>query len=180
VTVEALMTANGLIGPTIYAGQQLIVPGAAVLDPISIPPSAPILAVTPSPTLETVLLSNPKTGIQGKHFVVDLSEQRLYAYDGPKLMTTTLVSTGLPETPTVTGLYHIYLKYESQRLIGPNYDLPDVPYMMYFYEGYAIHGTYWHDDFGQPRSRGCVNLPTPEAKWAYNWAPLGTPVLVQP
>ncbi|MGH2521137.1 MAG: LysM peptidoglycan-binding domain-containing protein [Anaerolineales bacterium] len=166
VTVDALMAANGLSGATIYAGQRLTIPGAN--------------AIVASAAPETAVPNNPIAGIEGKHFVVDLSEQRIYAYENETLLMTTLVSTGLPGTPTVTGLYYIYLKRESQRLRGPGYDLPNVPYLMYFYQGYAIHGTYWHNDFGRPKSRGCVNLPTPQAEWAYNWAPIGTPVLVQP
>ena len=62
---------------------------------------------------------------------------------------------------------------------GPGYYLPDVPFIMYFYKGYGLHGTYWHNNFGQPMSHGCVNMPTPEAEWAYNWAGIGTPVIVQ-
>ena len=173
LTVSALMAANGLTGTTIYVGQKLTIPSAASAGAAA-PSAAPAAAPqTPAP-------SNPVTGIQGKHFVVDLSEQRIYAYDGESLLMTTLVSTGVAKYPTVTGLYHIYRKYDSQRLRGPGYDLPNVPYVMYFYKGYAIHGTYWHSNFGTPMSHGCVNLPTPEAGWAYNWAPTSTPVLVQP
>ena len=62
---------------------------------------------------------------------------------------------------------------------GPGYYLPDVPYVMYFYQSYGLHGTYWHSNFGQPMSHGCVNLPTPEAEWFFNWAEVGTPVHVQ-
>jgi lipoprotein-anchoring transpeptidase ErfK/SrfK len=54
-----------------------------------------------------------------------------------------------------------------------------VPYVMYFFEGYGLHGTYWHNNFGHPMSHGCVNLRTPDAKWFYNWAEIGTPVLVK-
>ena len=72
----------------------------------------------------------------------------------------------------------IYLRYPSQRMIGPGYDLPGVPYMQYFYKDYGLHGTDWHTNFGQPMSHGCVNLPTPEAEWAYTWADFGTPVIV--
>jgi lipoprotein-anchoring transpeptidase ErfK/SrfK len=62
---------------------------------------------------------------------------------------------------------------------GPGYDLHNVPYTMYFYKGYGLHGTYWHNNFGTPMSHGCVNMPTEEAKWAYYWADYGTPVVVQ-
>lgn len=47
-------------------------------------------------------------------------------------------------------------------MTGPGYDLPNVPYTMYFYQGYGLHGTYWHNNFGTPMSHGCVNMPTPE------------------
>jgi lipoprotein-anchoring transpeptidase ErfK/SrfK len=54
-----------------------------------------------------------------------------------------------------------------------------VPYSMYFYQGYALHGTYWHSNFGQPMSHGCVNLRTADAEWLYQFAPVGTAVRVQ-
>jgi lipoprotein-anchoring transpeptidase ErfK/SrfK len=105
---------------------------------------------------------------------VDLSQQRLIAYEGETPVRTVTVSTGLPRTPTVTGRYKIYVKYPSAPMSGPGYYLANVPYIMYFYKGYGLHGTYWHDNFGQPMSHGCVNLPTPDAKWLYNWASVGT------
>jgi lipoprotein-anchoring transpeptidase ErfK/SrfK len=105
---------------------------------------------------------------------VDLSEQRLYAYEGNTLVASFLVSTGVPAYPTVVGKFHIYIKLESTLMTGPGYYLPNVPYTMYFYKGYGIHGTYWHNNFGQPMSHGCVNMYTPDAKWLFYWAPLGT------
>ena len=65
-------------------------------------------------------------------------------------------------------------------MTGPGYDLPDVPWTMYFYQDYGIHGTYWHHNFGHPMSHGCVNMQTDDAKWLYDWAPLGTSVLILP
>jgi LysM repeat protein len=163
VSVAALQTANGLTGNTIYVGQRLTLPNGAATATSSAPGVAP---------------SAPAG--DGKRFVIDLSEQRLYAYEGDTMVRTTLVSTGLPGTPTVTGTYYIYLRYPSQHMRGPGYDLPGVPYVQYFYKGYGLHGTYWHNNFGQPMSHGCVNMPTAEAEWAYNWASIGTPVIVQP
>jgi lipoprotein-anchoring transpeptidase ErfK/SrfK len=61
---------------------------------------------------------------------------------------------------------------------GPGYYLPDVPYTMYFYKDYGIHGTYWHNNFGTPMSHGCVNMVTAEAGWLYNWSHLGIVVVV--
>ena len=63
-------------------------------------------------------------------------------------------------------------------MAGPGYYLPNVPYTMYFYQGYGLHGTYWHHNFGTPMSHGCVNLATPDAEWLYNWASVGTLVNV--
>jgi hypothetical protein len=115
-----------------------------------------------------------------KWFDVDLSEQRLRAYEGNTIVRTTLVSTGTAEHPTPTGQFRIYIKLRYDDMSGPGYYLPDVPFVMYFYQGYAIHGTYWHSNFGYPMSHGCVNLATAEAEWAYNWAPLGTLVNIHP
>lgn len=56
--------------------------------------------------------------------------------------------------------------------------MPNVPYTMYYYKGYAVHGAYWHNNFGHPMSHGCVNLRPSDAKWFYNFAPVGTPVVV--
>jgi lipoprotein-anchoring transpeptidase ErfK/SrfK len=85
-----------------------------------------------------------------------------------------LVSTGTSQFPTVTGKYHIYVKLLSTTMSGEDYYLPNVPYTMYFYKGYGIHGTYWHNNFGHPMSHGCVNMYTPDAKWLFNWASVGT------
>jgi len=113
-----------------------------------------------------------------KQIVVRLDEQKVYAYEDNRLVRSVTVSTGLPATPTVEGEFRIYQKLPSQTMSGPGYYLPGVPYVMYFHQGYGLHGTYWHDNFGQPMSHGCVNLPTQEAKWFFYWAEVGTPVLV--
>ena len=89
---------------------------------------------------------------------VNLSQQQICVYEGAVLVNTFIVSTGLPDTPTVTGEYRIYIKVPIQDMSGPGYYLPDVPWVMYFYDEYGFHGTYWHNNFGTPMSRGCVNL----------------------
>jgi len=91
---------------------------------------------------------------------------------------THLVSTGTAETPTVLGDYRIYARLVADDMRGPDYFLPQVPYTMYFHQGYAIHGTYWHNSFGRPMSHGCVNLPVAEAEWFFNFADRGTLVRV--
>ncbi|MCB9453653.1 MAG: LysM peptidoglycan-binding domain-containing protein [Anaerolineaceae bacterium] len=161
--------ANNLTNPNyIFSGQVLNIPvdGATVsLDTTSYVPPLP---AAPSAHI----------GV-GREIVVDLSDSRIYAYENGALVNNILVSTGLPGTPTVQGDFSIYWKLPAQTMAGPGYYLPDVPYVMYFYEGYAIHGTYWHNNFGQPMSHGCVNLPTPDAAWFYGFAEVGTPVHVQ-
>lgn len=123
----------------------------------------------------------------GKRIIVDRSDQKLYAYDGSTLFLETAVSTGLDLTPTPRGTFTIYKKTPSRYMQGPlpeisdeYYDLPGVPWNMYFTnEGGAIHGAYWHAEFGTQWSHGCVNLPLETARTLYDWAPVGTPILVQ-
>ena len=164
LTWTTVANANNLADPNrIYSGQTLIIPAA----------NDPAGSYTPSYT------APPPTITTGKQIVVDLSDQMTYAYENGTLLRATLSSTGLPATPTVRGDFKIYRKHVSAPMSGPGYYLPDVPYVMYFYQSYGLHGTYWHSNLGQPMSHGCVNLPTPEAEWFFNWAEIGTPVHVQ-
>jgi lipoprotein-anchoring transpeptidase ErfK/SrfK len=113
--------------------------------------------------------------LEGERWIdVDLTNQRVYAFEGSTLISTFIVSTGTQYHPTVTGQYHIYVKYRYSDMAGPGYYLPDVPFTMYFYQGYSFHGTYWHDNFGVPMSHGCINMRTSEAEWLYYWASIGT------
>jgi lipoprotein-anchoring transpeptidase ErfK/SrfK len=109
---------------------------------------------------------------------VDLSKQTLYAHQGDQLLSSFVVSTGKAGTPTVLGTYQVYVKYKSTDMWGPGYYLPGVPFVMYFYEGYGIHGTYWHNNFGVPTSHGCINLRTDDAAWLYKWVKIGTVVYI--
>ena len=167
ISWTTIARANNIGNPnTIYVGQVLNIPAqddapGTYLEPNWGVPSAP------APTSST-----------GKQIMVKLSTQQVFAYENGQLLKTVTASTGLPGTPTVTGNYRVYWKLSSQTMSGPGYYLPGVPYVMYFYQGYALHGTYWHNNFGQPMSHGCVNLPTTDAQWFFNWAELGTPVSV--
>lgn len=113
---------------------------------------------------------------------VNLSTQTLVALEGDTPVLQSLISSGTSLYPTVTGQFRTYLKHESQDmngyLLGYDYYLADVPYVMYFYRDFAIHGTYWHNNFGTPMSHGCVNVNTIDAGWLFNWAPVGTLVNV--
>ena len=107
---------------------------------------------------------------------VDLSEQRVVAYEGATQVKSFIVSTGLADTPTVQGEFRIWTKtpiqdmYGGNRAAGDFYYLEDVRWVQYFFEDYAFHGAYWHDNFGQPMSRGCVNMRNEDAQWLYAWA----------
>jgi lipoprotein-anchoring transpeptidase ErfK/SrfK len=134
----------------------------------AVPP--PLPSATPVPAILPPLVAG------GKWIDVDLTHQRMTAYEGNTPVFQALVSTGLPNTPTVVGQFHIYWKLSSTDMAGPGYYLPGVPYTMYFYRGYALHGTYWHNNFGRPMSHGCVNLRTEDAQWLFNWADPPLPV----
>jgi len=118
-----------------------------------------------------------------KWIEVDLSDQRLYMKEGNKIVGNFLISSG-KWYPTPQGSWNVWIKLRYTRmkggskLLGTYYDLPNVPYVMYFYQGYGIHGAYWHNNFGQPMSHGCINMKPEEAGIIYNWAQVGTRVVI--
>ncbi|MEW5940513.1 MAG: L,D-transpeptidase [Chloroflexota bacterium] len=138
----------------------------------------PTSVAPPTRVAPTQVAAQPGGGNGARWIDVNLSQQRVYAYEGDVAVNSFLASTGTWATPTVTGSYKIYVKYVSTTMSGPGYYLPNVPYTMYFYKGYGIHGTYWHNNFGVPMSHGCVNLSIPDAEWLYYWASVGTVVNV--
>ena len=168
------MRVNGLVNQNyIYAGQRLNLPGR-----VNIPAPQP----DPSPSVPAPQLprsTNPPT--DGKWIDVDIGDQKITAYQGSTALKSVLVSTGVSYHPTVVGTFRIYTKIGSQTMSGgyasEYYYLPGVPWVMYFFQGYAIHGTYWHHNFGHPMSHGCVNLTIEDAKWFFNWAEIGTIVI---
>lgn len=109
---------------------------------------------------------------------IRLSTQRLIAWEGKTAIHAVIVSTGKASTPTLPGIFAIQSKYRVARMQGDDYDIPDVPYTMYYSGGYGIHGAYWHHNFGTPVSHGCVNVAVDHARWLFNWAESGTPVVV--
>ncbi len=119
------------------------------------------------------LQSSPDRWIQ-----IDLTEQKLMAWEGNKVVYAVTVSTGKEGTDTPAGTFAVQTKYEVTRMQGDDYDVPDVPFTMYYYGGYAIHGAYWHDNFGTPVSHGCTNVAVNHAEWLFNWAEVGTPIVV--
>ena len=143
-----------------------------------------LVADTPTPEAPpyvppTAIPPVPDGTAYGEHWIdVNLSQQMLYAYAGDTVVNSFLVSTGTWLTPTVTGKYRVWIKFVSADMSGADYYLPSVPYVMYFYKDYGIHGTYWHNNFGTPMSHGCVNMSIPDAEWIYNFSSVGTVVNV--
>jgi lipoprotein-anchoring transpeptidase ErfK/SrfK len=115
---------------------------------------------------------------KGKWIEVRLATQRLIAWQNGRAVMSSAISSGVRAYPTLRGTFHIYVKYRATRMRGPGYNLPNVPYTMYYYSGYAIHGAYWHNNFGHPMSHGCVNLPVSFSRQLYNWASVGTLVYI--
>jgi lipoprotein-anchoring transpeptidase ErfK/SrfK len=136
--------------------------------------------VRAQPTATRVIEGDPPavTSRGVKWIDLNLSDQLLTAYEGDTPILSAWVSTGVPNLPTPVGEYQIYRKVRSQVMSGPGYHLPNVEFVSYFFKGYAIHGTYWHDNFGHPMSHGCVNMTNGDAQVLYEWAPLGTRVVV--
>jgi len=157
-----------------------------VVDQMAVDPSIPTVEVQnfemDSVENSSLFPSDAPTNYQayddGRWIDVNLSRQQIDVYEGDVLVNSFIVSTGLPDTPTVTGDYRIYVKVPVQDMSGPGYYLPDVAWVMFFYEDYGFHGTYWHNSFGTPMSRGCVNLSVDDAAWLYNWASVGTRVSI--
>ena len=157
-TAAALASANGLRNPNlIYVGQRLRITGGGGSSSGS---------------------SGASGAAAGRWIDVDLSAQRVRAYQGNSVVRSMVVSTGISRYPTPPGRFRIYAKYPSVTMSGPGYYLPGVPHSMFFYRGYALHGTYWHNNFGTPMSHGCINLTKADAAWLYSWASVGTEVVI--
>lgn len=143
--------------------------------PTPLPTHTPI-PPTPRPQQPSIPELPADVGENEAWIDVNLSSQTTHAYEGTELMRSFVVSTGTWQYPTVTGQYRIYVKYRYADMAGPGYYLPDVPYVMYFYKGYGLHGTYWHNNFGTPMSHGCINLTVEDAGWLFDFASVGTVV----
>lgn len=133
--------------------------------------------------LASNLILGESTEQKQKTIDVNLHEQRLYMKEGDTVVGSYLISSG-KWAPTPTGSWPIWIKLRYTRMkggskaLGTFYDLPNVPYVMYFYQGYGIHGAYWHNNFGHPMSHGCINMKPEEAGIVYNWAEVGTRVTI--
>jgi hypothetical protein len=132
--------------------------------------------------------STQEKPVSNKRIIVSISEQKLRAYTGSRLFMKQTISTGVGVTGTEVGEFNIFRKTPSRYMQGPlpgasaeeQYDLPAVPWDLYYSaDGSVIHGAYWHNNFGQPMSHGCINQSPENAKKLYEWADLGTKVIIE-
>ena len=129
----------------------------------------------PQETTEIEVLGTTLPSGEEKWIEVSLDEQKLRAYEGNRQVMEYPISSG-KWSPTPTGTFNIWYKTRNQSMIGGSqalgtyYNLPNVPHNMFFHKGYAIHGAYWHNNFGQPMSHGCVNSPLANAAQIFDWA----------
>ena len=139
---------------------------------------------TAFPTQTASILGQNNASGEEKYIEVSLKEQRLYMKQGSATANSFLISSG-KWSPSPKGEWRIWTKLRYTRMrggsksLGTFYDLPNVPYTMYYDRGYGIHGAYWHNNFGQPMSHGCINMKPSEAGIVFNWASVGTRVVVR-
>lgn len=160
VSVSTLAATNKIANPNlIFVGQSLKIPQKQVL--------------------------NTSFGSSNIWVEVDVSAQKLYLWQGGEIIFSSLVSTGTKQHPTPTGEFRVWGKYSFDHMEGGSkergdyYYLPNVPYVVYFHKSYALHGTYWHKNFGRPMSHGCINLSTPDAKYLYQMLKIGSLVVTR-
>jgi lipoprotein-anchoring transpeptidase ErfK/SrfK len=176
LTVQKLIEANDITDPDLlYVGWTLLIPDGspgAATSPQE--PGNPTPTEVPDQPTPIPAPASPE-GIDEERWIdVDLSDQRLTAYEGDTPVHSFLVSSGLPATPTPVRQFRIWIKLRYDDIAGADYYIKDVPFVMYFHQGYGLHGVTWHGNFGHPMSHGCVNLPTAEAEWLFGFADVGT------
>ncbi len=162
VSAPAIIRLNGLTNRSaLESGQTLRIPSGSALE---------LLENLPNRLNPSQYPTSTERWIE-----VDLSEQLAVAYEGTQPVKAFVISSGVGSTPTVKGTFRIWAKIVMQdmsggsRAAGTYYHLKDVPDVQFFHRGYGFHGTYWHDNFGTPMSRGCVNMTKEDAKWLFDW-----------
>ena len=114
--------------------------------------------------------------VEGEKWIeVNLGQQKLYAWVGDQLVDEFMISSGIGAYPTIEGVFRMWVRTSVQTMSGGDqasgsyYNLPNVQWVQYFFAEYALHGTYWHSNFGTPMSHGCVNLSIEDAQWLFSW-----------
>jgi lipoprotein-anchoring transpeptidase ErfK/SrfK len=177
--IKATWTPTSTSTPTFTPTPTITPSPTATSTPTETP--TPTVTPTPRPNISFEYVLDPEELANEERWIdVDVANQVVTAYEGSTLVKSFVVSTGTIYHPTPPGLFRIWIKLRWDDMAGPGYYLPGVPYTMYFYKAYALHGTYWHSNFGTPMSHGCVNLRTEDAAWLFEFASVGTLVNVHP
>jgi lipoprotein-anchoring transpeptidase ErfK/SrfK len=134
------------------------------------------IAQVQPPSLHDAMIALRQSG--DRWIEINTTTQRLFAWEGDTLVHAVIVSTGAPGYATPSGRFAIQSMHPTARMRGADYDVPDVPFVMYYDGNYGIHGAYWHHRFGTPVSHGCTNVAVDHAEWLFNWADIGVPVVV--
>jgi hypothetical protein len=166
--------------PDLYVHSSLVAMGEPLRLPTATWSGSPIPISPP--------VGEPRVGYAsaGRWLDVNLTQQTLIAYDDTEPLLLAQIASGKAGYETAVGTWPVFYRLVRQDMDGggsgprdPYYNLKDVPWVQYFYvSGQALHGTYWHDNFGTPMSHGCVNLSIPNAQWLYLWAGQNAPVRV--
>lgn len=137
-------------------------------------------AAAPAPIGPQTPFPSAWIGTRGRVLIADLSEFRLFAYEDGVLVHSSIIAHGRFNMRTLTGFYSVLRRAESADLTYRGNTVEDVPYILAYDDAFAIHGAYWHDDadWGTRASSGCINLPVEEAAWFYQFASIGTPVII--
>jgi lipoprotein-anchoring transpeptidase ErfK/SrfK len=114
---------------------------------------------------------------------VNLSDRHLTAWEGGAAVFSAEVASGTDDDPTYEGIFavqsiHRIAAMEGKAADGTPYKIDDVPFVLYYDGSYALHGAYWHRDFGAFITHGCVNMQVEQAEWLYHWAYIGSPVVI--
>jgi hypothetical protein len=137
----------------------------------------------PSRSMRRILpeqLTPISPGRPDKRIVINIADQSLTCFEGEQSVFSTRIASGIYGLGTPLGEYRILIQRHTRRMIGGDpddpYDLPGVPFPVYFtWSGVAIHGTYWHNDYGRRHSHGCVNVTSEAARWIFRWVEPGVP-----
>ncbi|AFZ55792.1 L,D-transpeptidase [Anabaena cylindrica FACHB-243] len=168
---------KNLIYPDWMRPLKILLAGAFVSASILTPVSGQVWANSHNNKIATAIETLKQS--DQRWIQIDLSKQNLIAWEGSKPVYAITISSGKRSTPTRVGTFKIQTKLKKTRMQGRGYNVPNVPHTMYYQGGYAIHGAYWHNRFGTPVSHGCVNLAPNHAKWVFEWADVGTPVVIK-
>lgn len=144
-------------------------------EEVDYPKTSLAQAIINNSIAQTHVLGTTNAAGEEKWIDVSLDEQMLRAYEGNRVVMEFPISSG-KWAPTPKGTFNIWYKTRAQLMtggskeLGTYYYLPNVPSNMFFYQGYAIHGAYWHNNFGQPMSHGCVNAPLAQVAELFDWS----------